>query len=301
MHSKEIDMNQNNNNRIKYMAWMFLPCILAFILQYIATIVVMEGKVVYAMGTFKGSTVDELMDYMFDIMLSTATDGSIYVLYAVVGVAIFVTCYNKMFMKGKSYSLKGISRNVPLTIVGLTLFCIGMQYISLFLMNALSVAFPSWMEEYENIIESAGLTDEITVLMAVYAVLLGPIVEEFIFRGITYSAARKIMPYYLAIFVQALLFGAFHLNAIQGCYAFVLGLGLGYIMYLYDNIFLTIAAHIIYNIVGTFFTEALPVAEDTVFTLFFSVLFALLVTYGSLICLKNGAASVKDEESFTDI
>ncbi len=294
-------MNQNNNNRIKYMAWIFLPCILAFILQYIATIVVMEGGAVYAMGTFKGSTVDELMDYMFDIILSTATDGSIYVLYAVVGVAIFVTCYNKMFMKGKSYSIKGISKNIPLTIVGLILFCIGMQYISMFLMNALGVAFPSWLEEYENIIESAGLDDEISVLMAVYAVFLGPVVEEFIFRGITYSAAKKLMPYYLAIFVQALLFGAFHLNPIQGCYAFVLGLGLGYIMYLYDNIFLTIFVHIVYNIVGTFFTELLPLASDTVYTLFFSILFALIVTYGSLVFLKNGAASVKNEADYTDI
>ncbi|WP_207636284.1 CPBP family intramembrane glutamic endopeptidase [Pseudobutyrivibrio ruminis] len=283
------------------MAWIFLPCILAFILQYIATIVVMEGGAVYAMGTFKGSTVDELMDYMFDIILSTATDGSIYVLYAVVGVAIFVTCYNKMFMKGKSYSIKGISKNIPLTIVGLILFCIGMQYISMFLMNALGVAFPSWLEEYENIIESAGLDDEISVLMAVYAVFLGPVVEEFIFRGITYSAAKKLMPYYLAIFVQALLFGAFHLNPIQGCYAFVLGLGLGYIMYLYDNIFLTIFVHIVYNIVGTFFTELLPLASDTVYTLFFSILFALIVTYGSLVFLKNGAASVKNEADYTDI
>ena len=181
------------------------------------------------------------------------------------------------------------------------MFCIGMQYVSMFLMNAIGSAFPTLLEEYESILESAGITEEITFLMAVYAVFLGPVVEELIFRGVTFSAAKKVMPYYMAIIVQAILFGAFHLNVIQGCYAFVLGLGLGYIMHMYDNILLTIFVHILFNIVGTFFSESLPFSGDTIISFFFSVLFALIVTYGGLLLLKRGSASVKEEDNLADI
>jgi membrane protease YdiL (CAAX protease family) len=206
-----------------------------------------------------------------------------------------------MFMKGKTYSVKGISKNVPVTIAGVALFCIGMQYVSIFIMNALAAAKPAWMEEYEALLESAGLDGNISVILGLYAVLLGPVVEEFIFRGLTQSAASKVMPYYLAIFVQAVLFGAFHMNPIQSCYAFVLGLGLGYIMYLYDNIVITIIIHIIYNIFGTIGSEILPSGGENIITFFFSVLFALIVSYAGLVLLKRSSARVKEEGTSADI
>ena len=149
--------------------------------------------------------------------------------------------------------------------------------------------------------EAAGLDEEISVLMLLYAMILGPIVEEFIFRGLTYSAARKVMHYYLAIVVKAILFGAFHMNPIQSCYAFVLGLGMGYIMYLYDNILLTIAIHIAYNFIGIFFTDAIPLGGDTLISFFLFTLFALVISYLGLVLLRKGAASVKDETDFADI
>lgn len=294
-------MNQNKDNRVKYIVWIFIPCVLAVVLQNIASFIVIEGSAAYALGSFKGKTWDSLMDYIIKMMLSSVTNGIIYVIYSVVGIGIFAVCYNKMFMKNKTYSLKGISKNIPFTVAGLLMFCIGMQYVSMFLMNAIGTAFPTLLEEYESILESAGITDEITFLMAVYAVFLGPVVEELIFRGVTFSAAKKVMPYYMAIIVQAILFGAFHLNVIQGCYAFVLGLGLGYIMHMYDNILLTIFVHILFNIVGTFFSESLPFSGETIISFFFSVLFALIVTYGGLLLLKRGSASVKEEDNLADI
>ena len=294
-------MNQDNTNRKKYIPWMFIPCVLAFVLQFAASIIIMEGGAAYALGTFSGKSLDELLNYMFDVMLSNTTNDFIYILYSATGIIIFLTCYNRMFMEGKTYSFKGISKNTSATIGGVVLFCIGMQYVSIYLMNALASAFPSWLEEYEAIMESAGFEDEMTIALALYALLLGPVVEELIFRGLTLSAAKKVMPYYFAIIVQALLFGAFHMNAIQSCYAFVLGLGLGYIMHLYDNILLTIAIHIIYNIIGTIGSEILPVGGDTLISFFIWVLGALIISYLGIILLRKGAASVKEDEHFADI
>jgi membrane protease YdiL (CAAX protease family) len=294
-------MEQNSTDRLKYVTWMFIPTALAFILQFIASAIVMEGAVAYSIGTFKGDTFNELISYMMDLMLSSVSNGLIFVLYAVAGIIIFAYNFHSMFMKGKSYSIKGISSNIPATIGGIVLFSIGMQYVSNYLMNAMGSAFPALLQEYEELLETAGLTEEISVPMAIYALILGPVVEELMFRGITLSSAKKLMPYQVAILVQAILFGAFHMNAIQGAYAFVLGLGLGYIMHLYDNLFFTIIIHIAYNIIGTIGSAFLPMGGDTLVTFFLWVLGALVVSYVGLILLRIGAASVNYSEPEADI
>jgi membrane protease YdiL (CAAX protease family) len=109
------------------------------------------------------------------------------------------------------------------------------------------------------------------------------------------------MPYYLAIIVQAILFGAFHMNAIQGCYAFVLGLGMGYVMHLYNNIFVTIIIHMIFNLIGTYGSDFLPYGGDTIIGFFLWMLGSLVVTYVSIILLRKGASSVKEKEFTADI
>ena len=294
-------MNKSIAEKKKYIPWIFLPCVVVYVLEFLLTIFVMEGSIVYAIGTFKGNTWDELIDYVMDMAMSSVTDGMIFVLYSVIGIIMFSICYNKMFMEGKSYSLKGISKNVPMTVGGLVLLCIGMQYVSGFLMDSLSAAFPSWLEEYIEIFEAAGFDGDVSMLLILYVLLLGPIVEEIIFRGIVYSAARKVMPYYLAIIVQALLFGAFHMNPIQSCYAFVLGLGMGYVMYLYDNLILSIIIHISYNIIGLFCSGAISFGEGNIISFFFYTLFSLIVTYFGILLLKKGANTVNEDDKLADI
>jgi len=273
---------------------------LAFALQIVAGIMAGQGTVVLAMGSFKGGTYQELMDYIVKLVLSSMTD-MLYIIYTVSGIILFSFIYKKLFKEEVGIKFAGISKNIPATIGGIVLFSIGMQYVCVYLMNALAAAFPSWLEDYINLIETSGLGNNMSFGLALYAIILGPVCEELIFRAVTYSAAKKVMPYYAAIIVQAILFGAYHMNAIQGSYAFVLGLGLGYIMYLYNNIFITIFVHIIFNIVGTFGSELLPIGGDTLITFFIWVLGSLIVTYVSILLLRFGASTVKDTSDYSDI
>ena len=83
--------------------------------------------------------------------------------------------------------------------------------------------------------------------MLLYAVLLGPICEELVFRGLTFELARKAIPFPAANFLQACLFGIMHMNMMQGIYAFLFGLVLGYLMEKTGNLLITILVHIAYN------------------------------------------------------
>ena len=85
------------------------------------------------------------------------------------------------------------------------------------------------MDAYESLLETAGLDDQISILMVICSVIFAPFCEELVFRGVTMHQAKKCLPFWAANLLQALLFGIFHMNMIQGIYAFCLGLVLGYV------------------------------------------------------------------------
>lgn len=90
-------------------------------------------------------------------------------------------------------------------------------------------SFPELAQPVRKLMETAGLDSDIGLFMFIYAVILGPVCEELVFRGVTMRLVRRALPFWAANLMQAVLFGIFHMNWIQGIYAFVLGLVLGWI------------------------------------------------------------------------
>ncbi len=54
-------------------------------------------------------------------------------------------------------------------------------------------------------------------------VVAAPVIEEILFRGIVLKAIRKIAPAWLAILISSVLFGVYHMNAVQAVYATFMG------------------------------------------------------------------------------
>lgn len=78
-------------------------------------------------------------------------------------------------------------------------------------------------------------------------VIMAPIIEELIFRGVIMHGLMRNNTKFTAVFVSALLFALFHLNPWQFPATFVLGILLGIIMVRTRNIFLCILGHAINN------------------------------------------------------
>ncbi len=283
-------MQENNNtNRGKYIWWIFLPTIIYMAIQNVVQFMVMEVIMVYNFATLNTGGFDDLMSNILSQSLSLEANTVTYIVSAILAMVIFILLYKKSYHKpGKSY-IKGIADNNLQFIIGLVIFVVGMQYLSNYLINGLSIIFPSWLETYNRLLESAGLDENMTVGMSIYTLLLGPIVEEIAYRGLAFKSACKVMDYKWAIFVQAFLFGFMHMNWLQGCYAFLFGLALGYIMYRYDNLLVTILIHIAYNILGTVGAQYLPVGGDTLISFFLWFLGSMIVTYAGLLLLNRAA------------
>lgn len=117
---------------------------------------------------------------------------------------------------------------------------------------------PAAIESYMELIEAAGLGVDTFAIIA--SILLAPIGEELLCRGITYHYAKKIVAdmnnrrvaFWIANALQAIMFGVMHANLIQGLYAFLLGLGLGWLRERYNSLYPAMLAHAIINFSSTY-------------------------------------------------
>lgn len=122
----------------------------------------------------------------------------------------------------------------------------GLQYF----LNEISIRFekilppPTWfMELFSRLFNSdLGVWGGILRI-----VIIAPIVEELIFRGIIMSGFTRNYNAVFAIFFSALLFALFHLNPWQFPAAFTLGLILGLIRIRTGSVLACIAGHAIHN------------------------------------------------------
>ncbi|BCK01800.1 CPBP family intramembrane glutamic endopeptidase [Anaerocolumna chitinilytica] len=109
---------------------------------------------------------------------------------------------------------------------------------------------PGWFKGYGELMEKLGMGNSLASFL--YVGIIGPIAEELIFRGVTLGKAKRVMPFFAANILQALLFGIYHMNIIQGTYAFAIGLCFGLVRFTYNTLKASIALHMSVNLSGIF-------------------------------------------------
>ncbi len=140
-----------------------------------------------------------------------------------------------------------------------TVFCIGSGCCILltFLLSILTSLFPDMFKNYTELMSN--FENGNLALTLLYAVFIGPVSEEMIFRGAIFDRVYTAFPFWKANVIQAALFGIYHMNIIQGLYAFCLGIVLGLIVKTTGSILCSMLTHIIFN--GT--SYLLPVLLGT--------------------------------------
>jgi len=129
------------------------------------------------------------------------------------------------------------------------------SYITIFCLNIIlsaSLSFlPSLQVSSLEIKEIFGSFSYFVLVLNI--VIVAPIFEEFLFRGILYRQMEKfnVHPYFM-IFTTSLLFGLAHIYALNIIMAFIMGLFLGFFRFYFRNIKLCILFHAIYNFLVIF-------------------------------------------------
>lgn len=280
--------------KVGYFFSAFLPIIIATVVQFMASLFLMGCTVMaFLIQRPKDSSPIEAL---YDLMLNSDYSTIIMLMYSIICIAIFGMWYYHSL--GGDY-LPNVSRTFSvMQIVGVAILVPGMQFFSSYLIGAVSTVFPQWLEQYEDLLKTAGLDSSITIPLLLYSVILAPIGEELIFRGTTMHLARKALPFWLANVMQAFLFGLFHMNWIQGIYAFTLGLVLGYVCEKGGSIYYSILLHFLFNFWGTVISNFLTGVESSasagviiLFITFFSLLTGFyLFVHGTRIKKERNAA-----------
>lgn len=129
-------------------------------------------------------------------------------------------------------------------IIGFGVFSLGNIIVSILLYFLKDL--PSITRTLETLDEVSNLSSGF-FLTFIVIVILAPITEELIFRGILFEEIIRLFDYKFAIFSTALLFGFYHFNILQGVNTFVMALILAIVYYYRKNILDSILIHMVNN------------------------------------------------------
>lgn len=288
--------------RIGWIGMSILALIAALSVQIVASVVIilprafMAGAQAAMNGQDVASVTDSLMGELGGLM------GIVLVVVGVLLLAVFLPWF--YFGCGRPKITGASARRVfaPRTLLVVAGVSVGLNYgINCMLQLIYSVA-PQALENYQQLMENAGIGTDVWANAA--AVLLAPLGEELIFRGVAFYYARKAVSgmgnpraeFWIANCLQALLFGVYHMNLVQGIYAFVIGLALGYLCHRYGSVIPGMLAHLIFNGMSALFGDLLYVwIPDSV------VWYALIGGAGLLLVLfimvANGFKNADNEQN----
>ena len=264
--------NYETWHKIKYVLFAFIPWLmfkaLAMVVSSIASVIV-STKYIQS-----GGSVEEAQNYIVEYFQG---DAAMIITVAVQLIAMFF---------GLLILFKGLKRNdfgspfkafPRLALPGTVVLMVGSCFLTLLAMSLYAIFAPGLLASYNELITASGLTG-FTALSIIATLIIAPVNEEILFRGVSFGFLKKAgLKFWLINIIQAFLFGVTHmniingitggveyLNIVQGTYAFVLGLFLGYLRERTGKLWAPILGHIVFNFVGTFVTSWLATLGESV-------------------------------------
>ncbi|MCR5451468.1 MAG: CPBP family intramembrane metalloprotease [Lachnospiraceae bacterium] len=264
------------------------PFFAAVALQNGIAFFITEIMLVHKISTSTGNYSDIVMEAMKELTTSDF-NAMVSIVYSVLAVIIMGLWYakDKANNQNVNLSFKGYS---PTIVFGIIFMGIGGQIFCNYIVQMIGKLYPSLLAEYLKLLEDAGLSENVGLMMIIYAVIFGPVSEELIFRGLIYGKLRRSYRFWTANILQALLFALFHMNPMQGIYVFLMGIVFGYLMEKTGNIYVTIMLHICYNALALFMGWMLEAIPQNPFVTFGFILASLFLVYIGIMIVLNATS-----------
>ena len=138
-------------------------------------------------------------------------------------------------------------RPVRLSTLCLSILCLLLVYPIVGIINVMTMLLTDTSIQTTLLTE---MTSGSTLMVALCMGLAPALVEELVFRGFIYHGYRRSGPW-LSVILSALLFGLFHLNVSQACYAFVIGVVFALVLEASGSILTTMTMHFAFNMLST--------------------------------------------------
>lgn len=269
-----------------FLGWgLFLYAVINFVVVIAAMVVEMIGRLIWEMVIHYRQFADEAtrdmaVDKALDnIMLQIEESAISMIVSVLIGTGILFLFFfrskihKKLFVKKKKMTA-GKFVQITFVFLGAQLVISGLFFLIEWGLNLVGLSALSNME--------TATMESQSVSMFLYAGIVGPVIEEILYRG---YALRYLEKYgkILTITVSSLLFGFMHCNLPQDIGAVLVGVVLGYVAVEY-SIGWSILLHIINNMVlGDLLSYAISGLEEQTQT---------IITYAIMIVLFIGGLVV---------
>ncbi len=236
------------------------------LLQLVIYFIVMTfvSVIIYIMNNKNGSLMDNLKG---ESAMSDILANNIIQITIISSLASLVIFYLIFKLKGqdliKRCKFRKLNNSEIKNIFSVALL---ISFANMFLTMSLSPYFLEY-QEVSNMISK----QTTSIFGVLTLVVLVPIFEEILFRGIIFNTLKKEIRLIPSIFISALIFSLAHGNMLQGIYTFILGILLAGIYTKLNSIFAPILIHLIYNLLGSLiaiFIPSLGFANIFIFILF---------------------------------
>lgn len=157
--------------------------------------------------------------------------------------AYWIVWGRKKTAEDKQYFKEKVLKIKPFAMI--VIAACGLYYLALLIVEVIAVVSPSTMEAYNEMMDTALGGSELLAMLA--AVILAPINEECIMRGLILKNLQRFFSTPVVIITQAIMFGIFHGNWVQGLYAIPIGAALGYVAVKSRSVIPCIFMHLFYN------------------------------------------------------
>lgn len=225
-----------------------IPAAIFIVLQLAVSMILTFGYILKYIAK-NGFDVDKYSEYVLSLTTDSDYLWTVTVVFEILALITFVLLY---FVGLKKKMNTFSNRFSATTFPAIILLFMGAEFGTGVLLQLSSIAFPKVIEDYAKMIEQSGL-GELSLISTMMTLIAAPIVEELAFRGVTMHWAKKFSnKFWVVNLIQAFLFGFVHLNIVQGTYAFLLGLFLGYVANKYNSLWPSILGHLAFNFTGTY-------------------------------------------------
>ena len=168
-------------------------------------------------------------------------------LIVMLGYLLIIAIFTVYFLIRKSNVLKEakINKIKPRLYLNSALLGIGMLGIFQAIVLVIGKIAPKWLETQNA--HSASILNGSMVVAVIYTVIVAPICEELIFRGLMLSCLKESLPKWTGILAVAIIFGLIHSFPIGFIYAFSLGVLFGWLYFYTGSLVPCIIAHALFN------------------------------------------------------
>jgi membrane protease YdiL (CAAX protease family) len=176
-------------------------------------------------------------------VVSQKTDYVFLVMAILLCGMVFWYWYRSLAQKESRKVLKklaALKKILPIVGLGFGGQCVAAGILCLF-----RSAFMNAMIGYDDIMKQLLRGSPFMVLL--FLVMIAPMTEEMIFRGVILYKAKKEFPFWQANVLQGILFGIYHGNLVQGIFAALTGFLLGYVCLKYETVWASVFMHMVNN------------------------------------------------------